>query len=795
MGNGQTKIAENVVGSVMVVGGGIAGIQAAIDSARLGHRVYLVEKSSSLGGMIPQLHGTYPICVCCKLDPCIAGCMQNPNIEVLLNSQVIKVDGAAGNFQATVRNKETCNLKVGAIILSAGFEPFDPAGYDTYGYNRFPNVITSVEFEGLQKPQGPNQGVLRRPSDNKEPERIAWLQCVGSRDINQGGNGYCSSVCCMYALKEAVNIKEVKPEVAISIFYMDLRAYGKGFEDYTNQAIEKGVRLIRSRVHTVDPVFESDDLSIQYADEQSHLHTESFDLIVLSVGLKPAQKAVALAERLGIDLSPNRFIRTKPFEPVATSVPGIFVCGALSGPTDISNVVTQASAVAAKIGERIKPAAQPAPDFLKPQGISGESLDFIDVSVEKAALVVGGGVAGMESALTLAKQGYPVTLVEKQNRLGGHALSVSKTWQGYSVPDYLAKLINEVSNHPKIKLCLESEVVKTSGWVGNFKSEIRNPKSEIEHGVTILATGAEAIKPDEYLYGQNSKIWNWSDFDARIIKDPGVFEEAKTAVFIQCVGSREEQRQYCSRLCCTFSVRKAIDLKTKNPDMDIYVLYREMRTYGEREDIYKQARSAGVIFIRYTLEDKPQVCEKTDGNLEVTVQDHILNQPVVIEPDFICLQSAIASQGSENLSKLFKVALDKDGFFAESPTKLKPVDSMTDGVFLAGMALSPKSIEESIAQAQASAGRAMGILSRDTIQVGGAIAEVDPEKCVACLTCVRMCPFQVPMVDSGQRVVSIEPESCRGCGICVSECPGKAISLVGYTDQQLIAKTEQLLSS
>ncbi|MEW6619103.1 MAG: FAD-dependent oxidoreductase [bacterium] len=790
---------EKTVSQVLVVGGGIAGIQATLDLANAGYSVYVVEKSASLGGMIPHLHRTYPTCICCKIDSSVAECIRNPNIEVLLDSEVVEVNGEAGNFQATVRDKDkTGSLNVGAIILSAGFEPFDPAGYDTYAYTQFPNLVTSVEFEVLQKPTGPNQGILRRPSDNKEPARIAWLQCVGSRDINQGGNGYCSSVCCMYALKEALNIKEARPQVEAAIFYMDLRAHGKGFENYTNQALEKGVRLIRSRVHTIYPVPESADLRIQYPDDNGHLQTESYDMVVLSVGLKPSRQAIVLAEKLGVDLSPNHFVQAKPFEPATTSVPGIFVCGALNGPMDISHAVTNASAVVAQIGAYLKPtASRPEEKPSEVLSLSEEPLSLMDVPVEKQALVVGGGVAGMESALKLAKQGYPVTIVEKKDRLGGHALCVSKTWQGYCVPDYLTRLINEVSNHPKIVLHLESEIGKTSGFLGNFKSTIRNSQSEIKikHGVTILATGADVTKPAEYLYGQNHNVWNWSEFDEQMIKDPGVFEQAKAAVFIQCVGSREEQRSYCSNLCCSFAVRKAIDLKTKNPDMNIYVLYREMRTYGEREDIYKQARLLGVMFIRYTLENKPEVCEKDNGRLWVTVTDHVLGLPVMIEPDFICLQSAIVSQGSEKLAKQFKVALDKDGFFVESPAKLKPVEAMTEGVFLAGMALSPKSIDESIIQGQAAAGRAMAILSRDTIAIGGVVAEVDEEKCVGCLTCVRMCPFQVPIVDPEQRVASIEPGLCRGCGICVSECPGKAISLAGYTDQQLIAKTESLLFS
>jgi heterodisulfide reductase subunit A len=250
-------------GFVMVMGGGIAGIQAALSLSDAGYGIHLVERTASLGGMIPDLHRIYPLCACCKLDPKIAACEQDPNINVMLNTTVENISGDLGNFTVSVKtgsNKD--DIKAGAVILAAGIETFDPAVFDTYAYESLPNVITSLEYEQRQKPLGPEQGIIKRPSDGKTPEKIAWLQCVGSRDINLCDAPYCSSVCCMYALKEAVNTKELNDDIETTIFYMDMRTHGKGFEDYLNAAIERDVNLIRSRVHTVDPVPGSDDLAI-----------------------------------------------------------------------------------------------------------------------------------------------------------------------------------------------------------------------------------------------------------------------------------------------------------------------------------------------------------------------------------------------------------------------------------------------------------------------------------------------------------------------------------------------------
>ena len=365
---------EKPKGPVMIIGGGIAGIQAALSLSGAGYGVHLVEHTASLGGMLPNLHRFYPLCSCCKLDPRIAACDQDPNIDVLLDTRLIEFSGKLGNFKATLQTgDEKKQLDVGAIILAVGIETFDPTGQETYPYGLNPNVVTSVEYEQLQKPLGPNGGILKRPSDGKKPEKIAWLQCVGSRDINHCDAPYCSSVCCMYALKEAVNTKEFDEDIETTIFYMDMRTHGKGFEDYLNNAVDKDVRLIRSRVHTVDNDTDSENLVINYADEKGEGHSELFDMVVLSVGLKPSSQTESLGKMMGLNLTPDQFIGTEPFKPVSTNIPGIFVCGGATGPNDIGQSVIQATASVSEVASVVAPAAFASPkEYPEPVSDDGQ---------------------------------------------------------------------------------------------------------------------------------------------------------------------------------------------------------------------------------------------------------------------------------------------------------------------------------------------------------------------------------------------------------------------------------------
>jgi len=890
-------------GPVIVAGGGSSGIEAALSLADAGYTVHLIESSDSLGGMIPSLHRLYPLCACCKIDRKIAECMQNPAINVTTNAEITQVSGQAGAFTVTIKKKDgQARIPAGAIVLATGIEPFDPSGHDTYQYSFLPNVLTSAEYELRQKPDGPDQGKITRPSDGNVPKKIAWLQCVGSRAINPGDAAYCSSVCCMYAIKEAVTTKDFSEDIQTDIFFMDLRAHGKGYEEYFNEAVARGVNLIRCRVHTVSPVPGTDDLSISFVREDGTLVKETFDMVVLSTGIRPSRGSVRAASAAGLELDGDGYAVEEAFRPCTTSKPGVLVCGGLTAPAGVLDSITQGAAVVAEVSAFLAPEKLPKPQpsempppedetgifvayrlcpgmqpglgtriehrasglpgvlgcaeveadlrgeiaahlqrtgagrlvyaacspemdtpvlekALESSGRNPFLFQTVDLSaldteastaveeavrmgaarvalmsapeltlmpVTKSALVVGGGLAGMEAALSTAEMDIPVTLIEKRDRLGGHAAHVRCSWQGSDVQDYLRKLTERVEANPLISIMTGTVPVKHSGFPGNFVTAVEGPegRQEIAHGAAILATGADPIKPDEYLYGSHDRVVLWSELSEKLITDPDAFADAGTAVFIQCVGSREPARPHCSNICCTFSVRAALDMKRRHPGMQIFVLYREMRTFGRRENIYREARDAGVLFLRYETERKP-IVEAAGERLKVTVRDLILDRDIVLDAGLVSLQSAIEPNGLRDTAALFRVGVDESGFLAESPEKLKPVHSTIQGIYMAGLAHYPKDTTDSITQGRAAASAAAEILNLETVRVGGLVAEVDTEKCAACCTCVRTCPFGVPFIDPAIGAASIHPARCRGCGICVAECPGKAIVMNLCSDQML----------
>ncbi len=830
---------------------------------------------------------------------------------------------------------EVVVVNVGSIIAAPGFKAFDPGVYEPYGYGRYRNVITSMEFERILSASGPYMGNLLRPSDLKAPSKIAWLQCVGSRDINRCDNGYCSAVCCMYAIKEALIAKEhSKKPLDTVIFFMDMRTYGKDFERYYDHAKEKGVRFVRCRVHSIEKEAGSDSLELCYVTEDGTINKEVFDMVVLSVGLEPSEGVEELAEKLGIELDGYRFAATESFSPVSTSVPGIYVCGAFSGPKDIPYSVMEASAAACaasrklasvrgtlvvkeayprevdvmgqppRVGvflcdcginiagvmrvpevaeyartlpnvvfveENLFTCSQDTQEKMKeaikehglnrivvascsprtheelfqetirsaglnkylfemanirnqcswvhqddPDAATEKAKDLVRMAVAKAsllcpleeqrleitpsALVIGGGVAGMIAALELADQGFKSYLVEKKDRLGGHALKLKTTWKGEDIQRYVSELINRVENHDNIELYTGSEVKDVSGFVGNFRSVVVNgaKRVEIDHGVAIIATGAHSIKPQEYLYKESDRVFRWHELEKAISEDPGLVENAKAAVFIQCVGSREKDRPYCSKICCTHSIQMAIKLKDMNPEMNVFVLYRDIRTYGPREDLYREARHRGVIFIRYSLENKPRV-EEVPGEgagkyLRVTVHDPILGRPVVIDADFINLATAIYPRDHEDVARLFKVPLSEDGFFIEAHAKLRPVDLPNDGVFVAGMAHYPKPVEESVAQAQAAAARAIELLCQEFILTSGVVSHIDPERCVGCQGCIEVCPFGAIGYIEEKHICQVNRALCKGCGACAATCPSGSAQLMSFGLNQLAAQIEYAFS-
>jgi heterodisulfide reductase subunit A2 len=831
--------------------------------------------------------------------------------------------------------EERVTLNVGAMILSPGYRPFDPSGMDYYGYDQVPDVVTSLEYERMLSASGPFQGHLVKPSDHREPKKIAWIQCVGSRNTNRCDNGYCSSVCCMYAVKQALVTAEHLTGEGLqqTIFYMDIRSHGKEFERYYEDAIAKKVNFVRARPHTIDPGVEGSGVSMTYTLEDGTQTTENFDLAVLSVGLEASPEAIELSERLGIALDEHRFARTRSFWPVTSSRDGIYVSGAFQAPMAIPRSVTQASTAAAEAGralieakgtltrtktypkernieneaprigvfvcscginianvvdvEAVAQYAEGLPhvvlvennlftcstdtqsliaekikehdlnrivvaactprtheplfqDTLKEAGLNGHlvemanirnqnawvhqkqpematekakdqvrmavarssmayGLEAVAVDVEQKALVIGGGVSGMKAALMMAGQGFPVLLIEKSDRLGGVAAQLRTTAQGEAVRPLLEKLIRDVEANDRIDISTRTTLVSAAGSVGNFSGEIDvdGNRRAVSFGAAVVATGGKESVPDEYGYGTNDRILTHLQLDALLDSRPEALQQANSAVFIQCVGSRDARRPYCSRVCCTHSVESAIELKTRNPHMNVYVLYRDMRTYGTREALYARARQMGVVFIRFDLEDKPRV-STVNGNLAVRVNDPVLQMPLEIRADYLILAAAIEPTDNADLVDIFKFSVNPEKFVNEAHPKLRPVDMSVEGLFVAGLCNYPKPIDEAVAQAKAAASRANVILSQATMQLDP-IKSTVTDACDGCALCLDVCPYKaiglVEKIVDGTPVRRVVTDSalCKGCGICEATCPKGGIVVHGFTPDQLKVQVQAAL--
>jgi heterodisulfide reductase subunit A-like polyferredoxin len=827
------------------------------------------------------------------------------------------------------QKEEIIEVNVGSMILAPGFDPFDAKIKGEYGYGRMPNVVTSLQFERILSASGPFQGQVKRPSDGKHPVKIAWIQCVGSRD-KSCGRDYCSSVCCMYATKEAIIAREHEGAIQPTIFYNDIRAFGKGFERYYVSAYEKfGVRYIQSIPSTVKELQKSHNLLLEYTGDDGQKVQEEFDMVVLSVGLVPAEGTAELASIAGIKLDSFGFCAFDEMQPGTTSRPGIYVAGAFTGPIDIPESVMSASGAACLAGQSISEArgtlvtekvyppetevAEQEPrvgvfvcrcgsniarvvdvpavveyaktiphvvhaeenlytcstdtqskvikaiqekklnrvvvascsprtheplfqDTIREGGLNkylfemanirdqcswvhathmpqstAKAKDLVRMAVARAetllplhqqraevtrrALVIGGGLSGMTAALAVADQGFEAVLVERENELGGNARKIF--FSEHSDPQKrLAGLIKKVEAKPNIKVFLGARVSKSSGFLGNYNTDILTSDGKVEtvpHGVVIIATGGMEYKPVEYLYGQSPAILTQLELEKRLQdkNTGGSLKAIKSVVMIQCVGSREPEHLYCSRVCCSQAISNAIHLKELNPDMEVTVLYRDIRSYGMHELQYRQAREMGVTFVRFEAAKKPAVSHEND-HIKVKVLDKSLNRELEFQPDLLVLSAAIRPQAdAEEFAQNLKLPLTQEKFVMEAHMKLRPLDLVNEGMYVCGLAHAPKTIAESMIQARGVVSRALTVLSQPYLMVGGVVSVVDEEKCVACLTCVRSCPYNVPRINE-KGVAYIEPAGCQGCGICASACPRKAITLQNYSDRQVIAKMDAL---
>ncbi|MFZ7103902.1 MAG: FAD-dependent oxidoreductase [Peptococcaceae bacterium] len=847
---------------------------------------------------------------CLNCGPC-AECMQC-------------VDACQAHCIDHFQKGKNVEVQVGAILLAAGFSEFPAERLVEYGYGKYPNVVTSSQFERVLSASGPFSGHLVRPSDSREPRRIAWIQCAGSRNV-RADKGYCSNVCCMYAIKEAVIAKEhAAYPLETTIFYMDMRSQGKDFEKYYERAQGQGVNFVRSRIYNLT---EKDDgnLLIRYALDDGALKTEEFDLVVLSVGLCPPQGSKEIIDCLNIAENKFGFVQTNPHLPVQTNQKGILAAGALSGPKDIPETVTQASAAAVEAVKNLvkvknsliehkeypaevdvygqKPrigvfvchcginisgivnipevveyvrslenvmyvednmytcsqdtqlrmkeliqkhrlnrvvVASCSPrtheplfrETLKeaglnpylfemanirdqcswvhmhePQEATFKAKDLVAMAVAKAkrlepietgyvsvtaqALVIGGGISGMNAALSMARQGYPVYLVEKEKQLGGLARKIAFTHEGEPVQAYLAGLQAEVNGSSLITVLLNEEIADITGFIGNFETALASGK-KLKHGVVVVATGAREYKPREYLYGQNAGVKTYLELEEMHLQNPEAFNNLQNIVLINCVGSRNEEHPYCSKVCCNQSVQLALKAKEKNPRQNVFVLYRDLRSYGFAEDYYLQARRKGVIFVRYEAGEAPQVYE-TEQGLKVRVKDHILKEDMLISADLVGLAAAtLPNPRNEELAKNLKVPLNEDGFFLEAHMKLRPVDFSTDGVFVCGLAHGPKPLAEAVVQGMAAAGRACTILNKEKIVAGGQTAQVNKSICSGCGTCASVCPAQAIEIDSGERTAQVNSALCKGCGACAASCRAHAIDVRGFRSSQIVAMLEAI---
>jgi heterodisulfide reductase subunit A len=820
-------------------------------------------------------------------------------------------------------------INVGSIIVSPGFDDFNLfKKRKEYGYGLYPNVISSLEMERMLSATGPFGGMALRPSDGKVPRKIAFIQCVGSRD-RSGGNPYCSSVCCMFAIKEAVIAQEHTPGLSSHIFFMDMRAFGKEFDEYYNRAKdEHGIKFTKNnRISSIQEISGTNNLKLSYI-EKGELVEDEFNMVVLAVAMESTKNANELGEKLGIELNEHQFCKTDIFSPIESNRPGIYVCGAFQEPKDIPDSVSQASGAAAKasdlisserntltivkeypeeidvsdqdprigvfvchcginiggvvdvpdvveyakdlpgvayaennlytcsqdtnekIREKVKEhdlnrvivasctprthmplfqntireaglntylfemanirdqcswvhmkepdkATEKAKDLVRMAVARArllQPLPRVTLDVQQSGLVIGGGITGMNAAIELVRQGYETHLIEKENELGGLVRNVHYGLRGEDVNGYMNELIDIITAEDKINVYAESEVKEVEGYIGNYTTTIVNTASgdetELKHGVIIVATGGLELKTDEYLYGKNDKVMTQLEFDTFLFENK--IGDAKNIVMIQCVGSRNEDRPYCSRVCCTQAIKNARKIKELSPTTNVFVLYRDMRTYGFRELYYEDAANEGVTFIRYD-DDKDPIVTEDNGKLKVRIHDDFLDKVLEIEPDYLVLSVAtVPNPDNEKLGPILKVPLSKDKFFLEAHMKLRPVEFATDGIFLAGLAHSPKFLNECVSQGNAAVSRACTVLSKDKIEAEGIVSIIDEDKCTGCGTCIVLCPYNaLDKNDDGK--ASVTEVLCKGCGTCASSCPEKAASLKNFTDEQLVAQLSAAL--
>ena len=809
-------------------------------------------------------------------------------------------------------------LSVGAVIVASGSKEFDAAEMGQYGFGRYANVLTNIQLERLLADAGPSGGKLLRPSDGKASKKIAILQCVGSRDTERG---YCSEVCCMYALKESLLLKKQYPDAEVTIYYMDLRAFGKDYYRYQLQAQQAGVKFQRCRVSRIRENPKTKSLFLLARAEDGRSISSEYDLVVLSAAQCPSPSITELNKALSLNTNKWGFVEAQGFYPTRTSRDGVFVSGSASGPSDICETVLKSSAAAceaaaviassrnqaeiksiehehktdedeeAKIAvfvchcgeeigavvdlektiefatqlpnvtlvedvdflclpdtlEKVKQSvtksganrvimAACAPyhyyrlfdNALKAAGIDASMWQLVNfreqlawvhqdhrplandkaqsllamaiqrlkfqelltkpsMTVIPRCLVIGGGISGLTSALSLAEQGFAVDLIEKTGELGGHSRGMYFDLTDNNPQAFVNSIIEKVKNTEIIAIHLNSEVVNVSGYAGNYQSQVKSANdkmADIAHGAIIIAAGARDYQPSEYLYGRDKRVVTQHELQKKLAE--GSLGKPATVVMIQCVGSRNDAHPYCNRVCCSEAITNAIKIKEHSPDTQVFILNRDIMTYGFKEQYYTRARESGVLFQRFEAGQEPQV-DANDKNLTITVADPALPGKLEIEADLLVLSTGYTAENNQTLAKMLSLELTADGFFKEMDTKFRPVDTVIDGIFITGLANAPRGLTEKVIEAQAAAQRAANILSRKKIESGRVISEVDARRCSCCGICVAVCPFKARYLDEENKVAVVRETLCQGCGTCATACPNSAAKLRSMKDKQVFS--------
>ncbi|MGC9203803.1 MAG: hydrogenase iron-sulfur subunit [Thermoplasmata archaeon] len=976
--------------TVLVIGGGIAGIQASLDLADAGVKVILVEKSPAIGGKMAALDKNFPTldCSICIEAPKMSDVMHNPNITVLTLAEVKNVTGRAGNFEVEVYQRPrfvtsectACNLcvdacpqitknefdmnlaarkaiytpfsqaepntyvididtclnkppnylpcnrcteacgpgaidfsmkprtyrfNVGSIIVATGFDLLNPELLQEFGYGRDPDVLSSYEFERLLNPAGPTEGELIRPSDKKHIEKLLFVLCAGSRD--QRYVPYCSRTCCMYSIKEAIQAKDHGIR-DVSIFYMDIRAYGKGFDAFYERSKNEGIRYVRSRPRYAGK--EDGRIKIRYEDTSSgNINYDYFDAVVLATASIPSRGTKELSKALGIELNEYGFFRTSHRNPVESTREGIFIAGCASGPKDIPDSVTEASAAAAaaqryvtkrewiemekaepltisdeprigvflcdcgtniagvvnvaEVAEKVKSIPNVvyveenkytcagstqdnivkkirehninrvivAACSLKTHGVTFQRvlsraglnpyllempnirnldswvhknekenatrkayemilmsayksrylmpLQDLEFPVTKRALIIGGGPAGLSSAIALARTGIETHLIEREERLGG-MLNDLRHISPYGIDpnDLLNYLIDEARNLG-VRLHLSTTVKKISGFIGNF-NVILSDNESIDVGAVIIATGAEPYVPSEFGYGKDERVVTTLDLE----KNMNSIKENDITI-ISCIGSRSNGRG-CSRFCCSTMMNQAIKLREMGKR--VRILYKDIRTYSlYAEDLYLKASRMGVQFFRYDPDSQPENAIRFE-NGRIILRDQLTGDDLSIPTELLVLNIGLSPRDDDVFSQL-TLSKDENGFLLELHPKLGPVENAIAGVYLAGTSQGPKDVYESMVQGYAAASKAAALLFKDRIRKEPIVASIDTNKCIKCMRCVNVCPYGA-LTGELTKWIKHNPALCQGCGDCVAECPVDAITIPNFTDRDILAQID-----